>query len=78
MEAQSCDSLGVSQELLARYLFELRNNRLTDCEPGGDFLVDPAAINYSVTSLICQVNLMETELFMTGGSTKQRRQQHGS
>jgi hypothetical protein len=54
-QSQSCDSLGVSQDLMARYLFELRNNRRCDCEPGADFLVDPAAINYTVTSFTCQV-----------------------
>lgn len=40
---------------LARYLFELRSNRQPDCEPGGDFLVDDEAINYSVESFCSQV-----------------------
>lgn len=36
---------------LARYIFELWNNRQTKCESGGDFLRDPKDIDYSVDSL---------------------------
>lgn len=43
------------ESLIARYIWELRSNRQSLCEPGGDFLVDPAAINYSVPSFCSQV-----------------------
>lgn len=37
-------------ETIARYLFELWNNRQSKCESGGDFLRDPKEISYSVKS----------------------------
>lgn len=35
---------------IARYMFELWNNRQSKCESGGDFLRDPEEISYSVES----------------------------
>lgn len=35
---------------LARYIYELYQNRQPTCESGGDFLREPAEISYSVTS----------------------------
>lgn len=40
-------------ENIARYLFELWNNRQKKCESGGDFLRDPEEISYNVES-VCQ------------------------
>ena len=44
---------------LARYIYELVQNRQAECESGGDFLVQPAAINYKVSSFCEQVRISE-------------------
>jgi len=50
-QAASCNEpSSASEKELARYFFELWSNRLEKCEPGGDFLAKPSAINYSVPS----------------------------
>ncbi|KAL4431444.1 hypothetical protein ABPG75_006700 [Micractinium tetrahymenae] len=41
------------QQLVARYIFELRNNRQTKCSPF-DFVQDPAKAGFSVTQLCTQ------------------------
>lgn len=47
--ATNC-SYSTKDESLARYMFELWNNRQSNCESGGDFLRDPNEISYSVKS----------------------------
>ena len=51
-------------ETIARYLFELWNNRQSKCESGGDFLRDPKEISYSVKSF-CQSSGPGGTTFMT-------------
>lgn len=50
------------EELLARYVFELRNNRQTTCPPGGDFFIDPDEINYAVSSFCRTVSTKVSQL----------------
>ena len=51
-------------ENIARYLFELWNNRQSKCESGGDFLRDPKEISYSVKSF-CQSSGSGGTILMT-------------
>jgi hypothetical protein len=46
----TCTYTKKNDEMMARYLFELWNNRQSACESGGDFLQNPKDISYSVTS----------------------------
>lgn len=53
--AQKTCKVSKDDASLARYIFELWNNRQDKCESGGDFLRDKKSINYRAQSLCKEV-----------------------
>lgn len=53
--AQKTCKVSKDDASLARYIFELWNNRQDGCESGGDFLRDKKSINYRAESLCKEV-----------------------